>query len=61
MDRPRFQQKSEGGRGPSEKTGDGGGRVENVTIFIRSDKNGQDQELVHKRGSTGGTVWRENT
>ena len=28
------------------KTGDrdGGGIVENVTIFIRSDKNGQDQE-----------------
>ena len=29
-----------------EKTGggDGGGRVEDVAIFIRSDKNGQDQE-----------------
>ena len=25
-------------------SGDGGGRVEDVTIFIRSDKNGQDQE-----------------
>ena len=24
--------------------GDGGGRVEDVAIFIRSDKNGQDQE-----------------
>ena len=24
--------------------GDGGGRVEDVTIFVRSDKNGQDQE-----------------
>ena len=32
--------------GTDEKTGggDGGGRVEDVTIFIRSDKNGQDQE-----------------
>ena len=44
MDRPRFQQKSEGGRGPSEKTGDGGGRVEHVKISIRRDKKGQDQE-----------------
>ena len=24
--------------------GDGGGSVEDITIFIRSDKNGQDQE-----------------
>ena len=32
--------------GTDEKTGggDGGGRVEDVTIFNRSDKNGQDQE-----------------
>ena len=30
--------------GTDEKTGGGGGRVEHVTIFIRSDKNGQDQE-----------------
>ena len=32
--------------GTDEKTGggDGGGRVEDVAIFIRSDKNGQDQE-----------------
>ena len=31
---------------PRIKTGggDGGGRVEDVAIFIRSDKNGQDQE-----------------
>ena len=45
-----------------EKTGggDGGGRVD-VTIFIRSDKNGQDQELVHQRDSTGGNVWRRIT
>ena len=30
----------------NEKTGggDGGGRAEDVTIFVRSDKNGQDQE-----------------
>ena len=27
-----------------EGCGDGGGRVEDVAIFIRSDKNGQDQE-----------------
>ena len=42
--------------------GDGGGRVEDVAIFIRSDKNGQDQEL-HQRDSTcvGGKVWRENS
>ena len=35
-----------GDGGTDEKTGggDGGGRVEDVTIFIRSDKNGQDQE-----------------
>ena len=35
-----------GDSGTDEKTGggDGGGRVEDVTIFIRSDKNGQDQE-----------------
>ena len=41
-----------------EKTGggrDGGGRAEDVTIFVRSDNNGQDQELVHQRGE----VWRE--
>ena len=46
-------------RGTDEKTGggDGGGRVEDVTIFIRmSDKNGQDQEWVHQRNGTGGTV-----
>ena len=30
-------------------------------IFIRSDTNGQDQELLHQRDSTGGMVWRENT
>ena len=32
--------------GTYEKTGggDGGGRVEDVAIFIRSDQNGQDQE-----------------
>ena len=35
-----------GDSGTGEKTGggDGGGRVEDVAIFIRSDKNGQDQE-----------------
>ena len=35
-----------GDSGTYEKTGgrDGGRRVEDVTIFIRSDKNGQDQE-----------------
>ena len=35
-----------------EKTGgrDGGGRVEDVAIFIRSDKNGQDQELSTSEG-----------
>ena len=43
-----------------EKTGggrDGGGRAEDVTIFVRnrSDNNGQDQELVHQMGE----VWRE--
>ena len=41
--------------------GDGGGRVEDVAIFIRSDTNGQDQESVHQRDSTGGKVWRENS
>ena len=50
-------------RGADEKTGggDGGGRVEDVAIFIRSDTNGQYQERVHQRDSTGGKVWRENT
>ena len=35
-----------GNGGTDEKTGggDGGAIVEDVTIFIRSDKNGQDQE-----------------
>ena len=35
-----------GDGGTDEKTGggDGGGRGEDVTIFIRSDQNGQDQE-----------------
>ena len=33
-----------GDSGTDEKTGSGDGRVEDVTIFIRSDKNGQDQE-----------------
>ena len=35
-----------GDSGADEKTGggDGGGRVEDVAIFIRSDKNGQYQE-----------------
>ena len=35
-----------GDGGTDEKTGggDGGGRVEDVKIFIRSDKNGQNQE-----------------
>ena len=35
-----------GDGGTDEKTGggDGGGRVEDITIFIRSDKNGQNQE-----------------
>ena len=35
-----------GDSGTDEMTrgGDGGGRVEDITIFIRSDKNGQDQE-----------------
>ena len=35
-----------GDSGTDKKTGgrDGGGRVEDVTIFIRSDKNGQNQE-----------------
>ena len=49
-----------GDSGTDEKTGggDGGGRVEDVTIFIRSDNNGQYQELVHQRDSTGGKVWR---
>ena len=34
--------------GTDEKTGgrDGGGRVEDVTIFIRSDKNGQRNEYI---------------
>ena len=41
--------------------GDGGGRVEDVTIFVRSDKTGQDQERVHQRNSASGTVWTENT
>ena len=52
-----------GDSGTDEKTGggDGGGRVEDIAIFIRNDKNGQDQEWVHQRDSTGGTVWRENT
>ena len=36
-------------------------RVGDVTIFVSSDKNGQDQELVHQRDSAIGTVWRENT
>ena len=37
---------SNGEGGTDEKTGggDGGGIVEDVTIFIRSDKNGQNQE-----------------
>ena len=52
-----------GDSGTNEKTGggDGGGRVEDVTIFIRSDKNGQYLELVLQRDSTGGMGWRENT
>ena len=52
-----------GASGTDEKTGDGdgGGRVEDVAIFIRSDKNGQDQEWVHQRDSTGGKVCREYT
>ena len=29
-----------------DKAENGGGRVEDVAIFIRSDKNGQDQECV---------------
>ena len=35
-----------GDGGTDEKTGggDGGGRVEDVMIFVRSDTNGQDQE-----------------
>ena len=35
-----------GDSGTDEKTGggDGGGRVEDVAILIRSDKNGQDRE-----------------
>ena len=35
-----------GDGGTDEKTGglDGGGRVEDVTILVRSDKNGHDQE-----------------
>ena len=33
-----------GDSGTDEKTGGGGARVEDVAIFIRSDKNGQDQE-----------------
>ena len=49
--------------GTDEKTGGGygGGRVQDVAIFIRSDKKGQDQEWVHQRDSTDGKVWRENT
>ena len=39
---------------------DRGGRVEDVTIFVRSDQNGQDQERVRQRDCTGGTVWREH-
>ena len=52
-----------GDGGTDEKTGggDGSGRVEDVTIFIRSDKNGQDQEWVHQRDSTGAKLWRETT
>ena len=34
----------DGGTGEKTGGGDGGGRVEDVTIFIRSDKNGQNQE-----------------
>ena len=42
--------------------GDGGGRVEDVAIFVRSDKNdGQYQDSVHHWNSAGWTVWRENT
>ena len=33
-----------GDGGTDEKTGGGGGRVEDVTIVTRSEKNGQDQE-----------------
>ena len=35
-----------GDSGTDEKTGggDGGGRVEDVTILVRTDKNGQDPE-----------------
>ena len=35
--------------------------LEDVTIFLRSDKNGQYPEWVHQRDSASGTVWRENT
>ena len=41
---------------------DGGGRVEDVTIFIgvtRMDMN--KNEYAHQRDSTGGKVWRKNT
>ncbi len=41
--------------------GDGGGRVEDVTILFRSDKNRRGQESVHQRDSTSGTVSREDT
>ena len=51
----------DGGTDENTGGGDGGGRVEDATIFIRSVKNGQTQEWVHQRDSTGGTVWRENT
>ena len=45
-----------GDSGTDEKTGggDGGGRVEDVAIFIRGDNNVQDQESVHQRDSPGG-------
>ena len=50
-----------GDGGTDEKTGggDGCGRAEDVTILVRRDKNGQDQECVHQRDSAGGKVWRE--
>ena len=51
----------DGGTDENTGGGNGGGIVEDVTIFVRSDNNGQDQERVHQRDSTGGTVWGENT
>ena len=48
-----FQQCTDGGTDEKTGGGDGGGRVEDVTIFIRSDKNIRNEYISW-------TVWREN-